>query len=99
MYPIKYVRFGSLADICNAKRCPLYPPKADMCGALTYVCFGPIADIGGCYAGCNQPHCGGLGITRLIVVIHDYRFRLIRRDVCDVAYLPCWFSQALRTLN
>ena len=21
------------------------PPKADMCGALTYVCFGPIADI------------------------------------------------------
>ena len=22
------------------------PPKADMCGALAYVCFGPIADIG-----------------------------------------------------
>jgi hypothetical protein len=21
------------------------PPKADMCGALAYVCFGPIADI------------------------------------------------------
>jgi hypothetical protein len=22
------------------------PPKADMCSALGYVCFGPIADIG-----------------------------------------------------
>ena len=22
------------------------PPKADMCGALVHVCFGPIADIG-----------------------------------------------------
>ena len=21
------------------------PPKADMCGALAYVCFGPIADM------------------------------------------------------
>jgi hypothetical protein len=27
------------------------------------------------------------------------RFRLVWRDVCDVAYLPYWFSQVLRTLN
>jgi hypothetical protein len=26
-------------------------------------------------------------------------FRLVWRDVCDVAYLPYWFSQVLRTLN
>src|SRR6185295_10265312 len=25
--------------------CSLYRPKADMCGALAHVCFGPIADI------------------------------------------------------
>jgi hypothetical protein len=24
---------------------PALPPKADMCGALAHVCFGPIADI------------------------------------------------------
>jgi uncharacterized protein (DUF779 family) len=29
---------------CNGS-CPLYPPKADMCGATRDVCFGPIADI------------------------------------------------------
>jgi hypothetical protein len=62
MHP--HVRFGSLADICSAKRhvrstpnsdreseipqnvMSALPPKADMCGALAYVCFGPIADIG-----------------------------------------------------
>jgi hypothetical protein len=33
------------ADSRNGS-CLLYPPKADMCGALTHVCFGPIADIG-----------------------------------------------------
>jgi hypothetical protein len=27
------------------KSCPLYPPKADMCGARTHVRFGPKADI------------------------------------------------------
>jgi hypothetical protein len=26
------------------------PPKADMCAALAYVCFGPIADIAGPYS-------------------------------------------------
>jgi len=26
-------------------RCPLYPPKADMCSALADLCFGPKADI------------------------------------------------------
>src|SRR5262245_7998929 len=40
-----HVRFGSKADMCVAKKaCPLYPPKADMCGALADVRFGPIAD-------------------------------------------------------
>jgi hypothetical protein len=34
------VRLGSLADVPQCKR-----PKADMCGALTHVCFGPITDI------------------------------------------------------
>jgi hypothetical protein len=49
------VRFGSQADISTATRhvrftpnsdreSPL-PPKADMCSALAYVCFGPIPDI------------------------------------------------------
>jgi len=27
------------------KPCPLCPPKADVCGALVHVCFGPEADI------------------------------------------------------
>src|SRR5262245_54485852 len=55
-----HVRFGSLADICDAigdvrftpdrsRRAPMVMsalhPKADMCGATAYVCFGPIADI------------------------------------------------------
>src|SRR5262249_48885692 len=34
------------ADLCK-RSCPLYPPKADMCGAAGDVCFGPIADIDG----------------------------------------------------
>jgi hypothetical protein len=39
------VRFGSKADICNAKRHVRFTPEADMCGALARVCFGPKADI------------------------------------------------------
>jgi hypothetical protein len=37
----------STADISIVKECSpsALPPKADMCGALAYVCFGPIADI------------------------------------------------------
>src|SRR5262245_21477644 len=48
--------FGSSTDICNCTSpCRLLiahfamsalPPKADMCGALAHVRFGPIADIG-----------------------------------------------------
>ena len=29
----------------HKRLCPLYPPKADMCGATRYVRFVPIADI------------------------------------------------------
>jgi hypothetical protein len=36
---------------CNrCAQCPLPPPKADMCGALGHVCFGPKADIEGNYS-------------------------------------------------
>src|SRR5262249_14874287 len=53
------VRFGSKADICNAKRHVRFsdresglpqtvmsalPPKADMCSAVGHVRFGPTAD-------------------------------------------------------
>jgi hypothetical protein len=31
----------------DAKAMSALPPKADMCSALAYVCFGPIADISG----------------------------------------------------
>ena len=42
---------SALLSIATAKAdsrkrpCPLYPPKADMCGALAHVCFVPIADM------------------------------------------------------
>ena len=39
------VRFGSKADICDAKAMSALPPKADMCGAKTDVRFVPIADV------------------------------------------------------
>ena len=40
------VRFGSKADICSALgHMSALPLKADMCGALVDVRFGPIADI------------------------------------------------------
>jgi hypothetical protein len=53
-------RFGLKADVRTANSTPnsdreseipqnvmsALPPKADMCGALAYVGFGPIADIG-----------------------------------------------------
>jgi hypothetical protein len=34
------------------------PPKADMCGANRYVCFGPIADIGAA----RQTDLSGMGV-------------------------------------
>jgi hypothetical protein len=37
---------GQKQKFHRKKSCPLYPQKADMCGALDYVCFGPEADIG-----------------------------------------------------
>jgi hypothetical protein len=37
------VRFGSLADVCNAKR--TLPPKADIQAEMINVCFVPIGDI------------------------------------------------------
>ena len=40
------VRFGSLADIATVRPMSALPPKADMCGAVAHVCFGPKADIG-----------------------------------------------------
>src|SRR5262249_8326442 len=39
------VRFGSKADICAAKGMSALASKADMCGALAHVRYGPIADI------------------------------------------------------
>src|SRR5262245_57583004 len=40
-----HVRFGLEADISPVQlTCPLYPPKADLCGALGYARFGPKAD-------------------------------------------------------
>jgi hypothetical protein len=30
---------------CDARSISALPPKADICSALTHVCFGPIADI------------------------------------------------------
>ena len=39
------VRFGSLADLCDAGAMSALPPKADMCSALHHVRFVPIADI------------------------------------------------------
>src|SRR5262249_13991609 len=32
-------------EFVASAQCPLSPPKADMCGALVHVCFGPKADI------------------------------------------------------
>lgn len=39
------VRFGTLADMCSAKRHVRFTPKMDICGAPADVRFGPIADI------------------------------------------------------
>ena len=39
------VRFGSKADICDAKRDVRFHPKADMCSATRHVRLVPIADI------------------------------------------------------
>lgn len=59
-------------------------------------------------------HCGGSGfwstsLSGPIIVVrlsHDEDLGTISctsgshgEDVCDVAYLPSWFSQVLRTLN
>src|SRR5262245_18487764 len=53
------------ADI-RKRSCLLYPPKADMCGALAHVCFGPIADIEefGAQPGTNVP---GSFFARLVL--------------------------------
>src|SRR6476660_4940018 len=40
-----HVRFGSLADICSAKRHVRFTPNADMCAAPADVRFVPEADI------------------------------------------------------
>ena len=40
-----HVRSGSLAQSVKINPCPLYPPKADICGATRDVRFVPIADI------------------------------------------------------
>src|SRR5262245_17044411 len=40
-----YVRFGSLADICNVKSHVCFTPKADIRSANRNVRFGPKADI------------------------------------------------------
>jgi len=37
--------FGQKATCAPQKVMSALPPKADMCGALAHVCFGPIADI------------------------------------------------------
>src|SRR5690242_2857210 len=41
-----WVRSGHLQ---RKTACPLYPPKADTCGAAGHVCYGPEADIGWLY--------------------------------------------------
>jgi hypothetical protein len=43
---LRDVRFGSEADIALQKGMSAFTPKADMCGALPYVRFGPQADMG-----------------------------------------------------
>jgi len=40
------------------------PPKADMCSALAYVCFGPIADIATYSITSSASNCIELGIAR-----------------------------------
>ena len=40
------VRFGSKATFRDFGLMSALPPKADMCGAVAYVCFEPEADIG-----------------------------------------------------
>jgi hypothetical protein len=40
-----HVRFGSLADICSAKRHVRFTPNSDIDCVFRHDCFGPIADI------------------------------------------------------
>src|SRR5262245_58758960 len=42
---LRYVRFGSLADICSAQAHVRFTPESDIDCVLGHVCFGPIADI------------------------------------------------------
>ena len=45
---IDHARFTPNSDRKSDFRkrsCLLYPPKADMCGAVVHVCYGPKADI------------------------------------------------------
>jgi hypothetical protein len=42
------------------------PPKADMCGALAHVCFGPKADIGLCICLCPSLLGAGPPVCRFI---------------------------------
>ena len=42
---MRHVRFGSLADMCSAKRRVRFAPKADICSAKSDVRFVPNADI------------------------------------------------------
>ena len=48
-HPRQNVRFGSKADMCDAKSHIRFTPKADMCDAKTNVRFVPKADIVQCF--------------------------------------------------
>src|SRR5262245_19297279 len=44
MRPPDCERFGQKRTLALQKAMSALPPKADMCGALAHVCFGPEAD-------------------------------------------------------
>jgi len=44
-FEMRDVRFGSLADICSAKRNVRFTPESDIDCVFQHVCFGPKADM------------------------------------------------------
>jgi hypothetical protein len=67
------------------RSCPLLPPKADMCGAIAHVCYGPIGDIAS-----RQGPFARLPILMWVNALKDCDTHVHPARIVQYGDLPSW---------